>query len=307
MDELTRDKATPPRVRFLLRDVLDVRTAGWHTSANQTALKAAPMKLEEVREKQALDEQAALSPKKRTFGQGKQLGSSDAWRRTNRGNDDSKDPRQRTNVCNDARSSLARLSAIVAKPSVSSWAPSNARPDEKHTCSKEQTSHKAVSPSNVSMCEKQNAPQVNMPLVASVGGFDLVVFRRELASTLTKLATDRHVPSAVQSIRALQVPIELQTDQFTDILSRILEERRGIVRRCELAFAAGLMVSDQSPFDKKACLDGIALFFADVYEEMCAEIPRLPAIMKSEFVPTMLGAFSASELNAILPEEMRIP
>lgn len=304
VDKLTRDKSMPPRVRFLLRDVLDVRSAGWRTSSNQTALKAAPMKLDEVREKQALEEKGTSSPKRGTFGQGK-LSVSEACRRSSEGNNvrGSRDSKasSRQRACTDPRSSLARLSAIVAKPSASMCASSKVHQDEKRAGNKGSNAH-----SNASLCEVQTAPQVSMPAITRPEGFDLVAFRRELATTLTKLSIDRNVPSAVQSIRSLQVPVHLQTDQFVDIISRILEERRGIVRRCELAFAAGLMASDQSPFDKKACLAGIGLFFQDVYEDMCSEVPRLPAIMKSEFVPTMHTVFSAPELNAMFPEEMRI-
>merc|ERR1719399_2407411 len=43
MKLLTKDKKVPPRLRFLIRDVLDARDAGWpHT-------KMGPSKLEEVR------------------------------------------------------------------------------------------------------------------------------------------------------------------------------------------------------------------------------------------------------------------
>jgi len=309
MDKLTLDKSTPPRVRFLLRDVLDVRSAGWRTSANQTALKAAPMKLEEVREKQALEELPSASQKKGTFGQGKpRVAVAEAFqkpfcRSSVHRNHDNKAPcsPQRQRACTDPSSSLARLSAIATKPSASTWAPSRSRPDEKRSCNKAQTMQ-----SKANLFEKQPVPQVSVPLTARVEGFDLVAFRRELANTLTKLSVDRNVPSAVQSIRALQVPLELQTDQFVDILSRILEEKRGVVRRCELAFAVGLIASDQSPFEKKACLAGIGLFFQDVYEEMCTEVPRLPAIIKSEFVSLMCGVFSAVELDALLPRDLRI-
>lgn len=158
----------------------------------------------------------------------------------------------------------------------------------------------------MSLFGNEVAPQTDEPSTVALEGFDLVSFRRELAATLTMLACDKKVPAAVQRIRSQQVPVELQGDQFVDILSRILEEKRGVVRRCGLAFAAGLMMSDHSPFDKKSCLAGIGLFFKDVYADMCSEVQRLPAILRTEFVPTMSGVFSASELNLFLPDEMRM-
>jgi hypothetical protein len=133
--------------------------------------------------------------------------------------------------------------------------------------------------------------------------FDLVSFRRELATTLARLAVDKNVAAAVQYIRLQQVPEESQADQFCDILSRIVEERRGAVRRCELAFAAGLMAAEDSPFDRHTCFEGIRMFFQDVYQDLRAEVPRLPQIIKSEFMPIMSIMFSADDLKPLLPEE----
>merc|ERR1719199_934598 len=48
---LTKDKSVPPRIRFLIRDVLDAREAGWPWSRNRNGCKTAgigPSKLEEV-------------------------------------------------------------------------------------------------------------------------------------------------------------------------------------------------------------------------------------------------------------------
>lgn len=309
MDKLTADKATPPRVRFLLRDVLDVRSAGWRTSVNQTALKAAPMKLEEVREK-ALEEQAAASPKR---SQGKPL-DWEACRRAslgvsspcskNGGSIQSRPPRQKKSGVAESSTATAmkNLANVVAAKLARESGPD--RPEEKNAHTNGSDSKKQAPPAATQQSVNQPSSQVNISAV--VEGFNLVVFRRELAATLSNLAVDKNVPAAVQSIRCQEVPAEFQADQFVDILSRIVEERRGIIRRCEFAFAAGLMVSDQSPFAKTACLEGMRSFFQDVYAEMCCEVQRLPAIMRSEFVPTMRPVFSDSELNEVLPEDLRI-
>merc|ERR1719487_3137012 len=49
MRKLSKDKSIQARDRFLLRDVLDVRDAGWPHCANKATLSAPPMKLDEVR------------------------------------------------------------------------------------------------------------------------------------------------------------------------------------------------------------------------------------------------------------------
>merc|ERR1719506_3469099 len=135
--------------------------------------------------------------------------------------------------------------------------------------------------------------------------FNVVTWRRALASIFADLASDKNIPAAVQRVRMQQVPPENQAEQFMDILTRIVEERRGAVRRCELAFLAGLAAAEDSAFDRKECLAGIGLFFQEVYPDLCNEVHRLPAIMKSEFMPTVLNVFPASELNKVVPAAMR--
>lgn len=273
IDELTRDKSTPPRVRFLLCDVLDVRRAGWCTSTNQAAMKAAPMKLDAVREKQVAEEQVAASPKR--------------------------------------NNGLQRLAEICRRPSTAKTndvdasvrTPLALKP-KKQQPKKEESKVVAQAP-EVPTVEKKVIVQPSAVVSPLASEFDLVAFRRSLNIMLIKLAAEKNVPAAVQHIREQQVPVEFQAGQFVDILSRVVEERRGAVRRCEFAFAAGLVQGEYSPFERAACLSGIALFFEDVYAEMCIEVPRLPAIIKSELLPTMYGVFPIEELNEILPEDLR--
>jgi len=323
MQKLTKDKTTPPRVRFLLRDVLDLRSAGWRRSANQSALKAAPMKLEEVREKQALDDQTLTSSKCQPAKKSQErlpiaqacraiLGGStkhvsvDTEARTRLARQKQNAPNKPT----DSSTSLASLSADRARLR-QTIASDKAQLEEKQSRHTREAIQKvmpavAVSLNCTSWSEEQVVSLTNTPLTGAVEAFSLVSFRRELAATLTMLACDKNVAAAVQRIQSHQVPVEFQGDQFVDILSRVLEERRGAVRRCGLAFAAGLMMSDHSPFDKKSCLAGICLFFKDVYTDMCSEVQRLPAIVRTEFVPTMSGVFSASDLNEFLPEGIQM-
>jgi len=317
MEKLTKDKTVPPRVRFLLRDVLDVREAGWCTSVNQAALKAAPMKLDEVREKAASEEQGIMSPKRQSPANKGLQRLTEICRR----------PATATRQCEDKPATQTsgeaiasqRLAEICKSPVANGErTPLELKP-RKQNCKQEVKVVQEARPvglqcNNQDVVEEKATPKktdiVVQPiceLPVPVGGaeFDLVVFRRALAATLSRFSSEKNVAAAVQYIRLQEVPLEFQADQFVDILSRIVEERRGAVRRCEFAFAAGLMQGDGSPFDKTACFAGIAMFFRDVYDEMCAEVPRLPAIIRSEFVPAMFNIFRAEDLDAILPEDMR--
>jgi len=238
MAALTKDKSVAPRLRFLIRDVLEARSAGWPSSRRSVA--STPVKLEDVR--------------KATEGETQQ-------------------PQQQPEL------PKKQLPAPVVDTKA-------ARPwNQKKSVTFSSTAAEGVA--------------------ATPAPFDLVTFRRELNSVFTDLASDKNIPGAVQRIRLQQVPIALQADQFSDILTRIVEERRGAVRRCGLAFIVGLAAAEQSAFDREECLAGIGRFFDDVYTDLCYEVHRLPAIMKSEFMPTLLNVLPASEVNKVVPTAMR--
>jgi len=149
------------------------------------------------------------------------------------------------------------------------------------------------------------APQTTEVMTPIVVPFSLKAFKRELSATLKELSSERNVAAAVRRIRAQNVPTSHHASEFTDLLTRAAEETRGPARRSAFAFAAGLAAADPSCFDRSECINGAREFFAEVYQELCSEVPRLPAIAASELVPTLRSVFPASTLNEILPQELR--
>jgi hypothetical protein len=135
--------------------------------------------------------------------------------------------------------------------------------------------------------------------------FDLKTFRRTLAAILSDLTSDRNVSAAVHRIRIIDVPVEFQAEQFTDMITRIVEEKRGPPRRVAIAFAAGLAAAEQSAFDREQCLAGLANFFEDVYPDLCNEVPRLPAIVRSELTPVFCSVFPKADVDKCLPPGVR--
>jgi hypothetical protein len=246
---LTKDKSVPPRIRFLIRDVLDAREAGWPWSRNRNGCKTAgigPSKLEEV----AADAAQKASPEAKP---------------------------------QDMQPTVVETQAPLAKS-----APWNLKKPSSPTA--------ATADANQTAClaTAEGAPEE---------AFHAVEFRRALNAIFNDLASDKNIPAAVQRIRLQKVPVAEQADQFVDILTRVVEERRGAVRRLELAFVAGLAAN--SAFERTECLAGIDLFFRNVYGGACNEVHRLPAIMKSEFMPTMLEVLPAADLNKAVPASMR--
>jgi len=255
---LTKEKSVPPRLRFLIRDVLDARDAGWPSSLGRGKT---PTTLEEVRNTAALPaSQKDQAPDTSAAEKGERSPSGNP--KTAGGNGE-------------------------AARSVKPW-----RKKSASVCQKDST---PATTSVAAVAEALSPPKT----------FDVVTFRRVLGTIFSDLASDKNIPAAVQKVRLQQVPAHAQADQFMDILTRIVEERRGAVRRCELAFIAGLAAAEHSAFDRKEILVGIGRFFTDVYPDLCNEVHRLPAIMKSEFIPTVLNVLPVEELNKVVPTSMR--
>jgi len=247
MGDLTKNKAVAPRLRFLIRDVLDARAAGWpNCPSGGKSVGMSPSKLDEVK-KQAETSSPPSSP------------------------------------VNKEEQSLL-LSYVTAKGG------------------QEKLMKAAPWKSKKQSVSFDTAPEI---VAAPPAGFQVVAFRRELNAIFSDLASDRNIPGAVQRIRLQAVPACEQAEQYVDILTRIVEERRGAVRRCELAFIAGFAAAESSAFERKECLVGIEQFFKEVYPELCNEVHRLPAIMKSEFMPTMMNVFPAADLNKVVPQSMK--
>lgn len=128
-------------------------------------------------------------------------------------------------------------------------------------------------------------------------------FRREITAILKELASNRNVAAAVRRVRAQNVPESRQASEFTDLLTRASEEHRGIARRLMFAFAAGLAAGSSSAFNPCECMSGLRNFFAEVYEDLCEEVPRLPVMVKAELVPVLRSVLSDEILNEALPQE----
>lgn len=144
------------------------------------------------------------------------------------------------------------------------------------------------------------------PAVAPVAPvvFTNAMFRKELVAILKELDQNRSAVTAVKRVRALQVPVSRQAAEFADILTRAVEEPRGMMRRPILAFAVGLAAGQPSAFERSECAAGVNIFFSEVYPELCDEVPRLSKIATSELVPMLRSVFGAEELKPFIPEAL---
>mmetsp|Transcript_4140 Transcript_4140/g.5580 ORF Transcript_4140/g.5580 Transcript_4140/m.5580 type:complete len:324 (+) Transcript_4140:71-1042(+) len=135
--------------------------------------------------------------------------------------------------------------------------------------------------------------------------FDAIAFRKELVDVLRELSFNKNVGLAVQRVRHQRVPKPDQAKQFADLLTRSADEKICATRRLRFAFAAGLARAEDSAFEKSECIAGLRIFFEEVYEDLCEEVPRLRSIVAHELLPPLRTALPAKELNKLLPAEFR--
>jgi hypothetical protein len=288
--ELTKDKQVAPRIRFLLRDVLDLRATSWANMKKVTAKQAGPMKLEEVHSLAAKEEQETLLAQKKAVGKGspKNLKAvSDSLKNLKAVSESNQKQKQKDGKEEAKAQRSGRKKTQPTTEKAASGSPKTVTP---------LGSPKAVlSPPASPM----SSPSATSP---SSGPFDLRAFRRELTDVMKELGASRDTARARRRFDGLKVPSTLQATEFSNLLTRVAEERCSASRRAMFAFVAGLA---GNVFDKDMCTKGIKLFLDEVYEDLCEEVPRLPEILKSELVPTMRAALPAGVLYKILPSSLK--
>lgn len=134
--------------------------------------------------------------------------------------------------------------------------------------------------------------------------FELTAFHKDLAEIVKALVFTDNSGAAVRRVREWKAPVprECQAQEYADLLTRAAEEPRGLARRRCFAFAAGLCSGKTgNAFARKECIAGVDRFFREVYEDLCLEVPRLPAIVARELVPTLALKLPKKELRSVLP------
>lgn len=303
IDQITRDKTVPPRLRFLLRDVLDLRDGAWVDTKKATKKTEGPMKLEEVHRKVAAEEaaqsQSLQIAKKGNHKQDRQsLKESGNVKKPQWSKPERPSPKvtasEKPITPSKATKPAPWAHLIENKEPKPIASPSTAEQTvKKGTCSPQVNSNPTV---------KAEVPAAAEPKPAVNGPFDLKAYRRELSAIMRELGTTRDTIAAVRRVQEQELPVKHQAVEFMNLLTRIAEERCGATRRASFAFAATLA---GRVFAKEQCIKGTAVFFAEVYEDLCEEVVRLPSVLKGELVPTLQAALGEDKLNELLPPGLK--
>merc|ERR1719301_76205 len=269
---LTKNKEVAPRLRFLLQDVMELRATKWADKKKATKKNEGPMKLKEVQQQALKEEKAQMQAANQS---------------------------QKTSKKTGKDLSLKDLKAVCASKPVILKAN---QADKKQKTDAEPKKAVVLAPRSSLPPAKVAAPESPQKKEVENAPFDLRMFRRQLNEILKELGATRDTASAFRRLHSLQVPLKFQATEFSNLLTRIAEERCGASRRVMFAFCASLA---GKTFDRDMCANGIQSFFDDVYEDLCEEVPRLPEILKNELVPTMSGPIGADKLNMILPASLK--
>jgi len=131
---------------------------------------------------------------------------------------------------------------------------------------------------------------------------DTARIRSGLRGALKELICSHDVADAVESVRELRIPTELQGVEFCHILSQIVEEGNRESRAICFSFAARLFLD--AVFSKSELITGLEkLFGKEKIEELSIDMPAAPAIMRDECLPALEALVSAGLLPAPKLEE----
>jgi len=319
--ELTCDHTISARERFLLRDILDLRKVGW--PGCQVLASGGPMRLEDVRcqattASPTMRQPCAKSnlPKKpegklcSTTVVSAELDAKSKPKRKAEGKRVKTRRREQARLKSASSCNTGQAELLVDTPAQEP--PSTEKESQVSSCSGNGQAPSAECPEDQIACrqvssDSNQSVEVHEKAQEAKMDFSSTDFHHAITATLQSLGARMSISDAVQGLLAHNVPQEHQAREFADILTRAVEERRGRVRRAALKMAAGLVGSGQLGFAAVSCLEGLRVFFMEIFDELCLEVPQLEQIAAKELIPTMCFVFPPEEVMKQMPEHLCSP
>jgi len=281
VETFARKASVSSRVRCLLKDVLDVRKAGWKDRRPKKI--DGPLKLEQVAVKAAIENGSPLPA-------GITASCGDDWA-----------------VVAGTRASKA-ASPVHGKPIAPCAAVSSSRflqlsqkigekkAEKKNKvsapeASKKKDKHEAV---------KQEAAVSLEPKAALV--FDEQACRAEISATLAELRVSYDVQEAIVRIANIAVPVSQQVSELCDILGHLSEEGSQDVRKVGFRLVVGLFVDKH--WKPESAANGLRRFVDDMCADLKCDVPALPQILRDELHPALEPLVEAKVLDVKLHNSM---
>mmetsp|Transcript_73271 Transcript_73271/g.115965 ORF Transcript_73271/g.115965 Transcript_73271/m.115965 type:complete len:878 (+) Transcript_73271:77-2710(+) len=271
-ERLCKKSTVPQRVRCLLKDVMDIRNAGWQDRR--------PKKLEGPKKLDDVASDAGMSNK-------------------------SADANNEWAVVGGFR--LSKLAAIlpnkVDSPTCSPESAGKQQTSFQHQ-QKSEKSVKGTSSGNAMMeflkNREQQAPEKKWRKESSQ--FDADACKAEVSATLSELRVSHDVGDAVARIAAIAVPLSQQPVEFGDIICRLVDERAQESRKVGFNLLASLFL--EGHWNPDALRKGLCTFMEESCPELQCDVPLLPQILRDElhpaFKPLVQGRFLGADEHDVL-------
>jgi len=259
VERLAKKSSTESRVRCLLKDVLDLRSSGWKDMRPKKI--EGPKKLDEV----AMED---------SNGSSKKAVTSDGWAVVS-------GPR----LAKPSSPSAQAEFSVGKQPSFSMQAKAAEKTPEK--VSKGSSAGKAM----LDFLKNRDEPKPK-----DGTPFDRNAFKTEVAATLAELRVSHDVAEAILRIGAIAVPVNQQSAELCDLLSKIVEEGSQDVRKAEFQLVAGLY--KEGRWKPESAAKGVRSFVEDICPDLKCDVPNLPQILREELHPSLQPLVIARLLQA---------
>lgn len=147
------------------------------------------------------------------------------------------------------------------------------------------------------------ARSVSAPSKTEDEELSLKEYQDGVKSAITELNASHDVEEAVTRVQNLKIPPRHQKAVVGSIFA-VISEQGDAARLCGLNFILQL-VGVQEPrkevLQRVALLEGLEEFFDDRYVDLKCDVPKLPTILREEFLPALgKEALTANEIAALI-------
>lgn len=296
IEGLKRDQERiPARIRCLLSDVLDLRRTRWEDQKLATKSQQGPMTLDEVHSQWQEASGDSKGSRNSTGGGG---GSRSSW---GGGGSGSAPPTPGGSRPRGSTSSSASGAWSTVGPRRDSGRGSGSDREQGGRLStpvggsagrlapQQQTPTSRANSSGSSKWGSSEARETSSRV-------DPAKFRRGLCSAVKELTFSHEMPEAMQRVRELRIPTEVQAGEFAHVLSQMAEEGNRENRAVCFKFAARLFID--GVLSKTELIPALDKFFTQNYQELRVDMPALPAICRDECLPALEELVRAGLLTA---------
>jgi hypothetical protein len=269
----------PPRIKCLLKDVVDLQAQGWNLKPTDNKLEG-PKSLREVERQWKKDLSVQERGQTNSSLRRQVSEGADEWQTVRKGAGSSGPPPP----IPLSRSTTAPTSALTptsgftllskdrkaqtpkAKDDVLSWKSSQSQGDR--------FSKATAAASSGSQNMAEDEPDSNS-------------LRKDIQAILTELQYSHDLGDASWRMKELKLSRRQQPNEFKRLLAVIVEKKEDYRQVC---FQFAIALFTEKIFDRSALIEGLDRFMEDMYEDLAIDLPRLPKILQAELIPALEGS-----------------